>query len=373
MESSRALLLKVLGGLLLLAAATWLFLHLIRSEATVVAAVRGPAPNAVAGSVTVLAERSLEVKSDVAGRVIKKNMELSDPVPARGILVELDPADLNLQIEQLESERATVKRRIEIGSASQFELITARELLETDERQHKEGTFTLVDLEKQRRAVKTIEQKLELDKVINDQQLSKIENDLKVAHRTLEKMTLRSPVEGVVTAIHTDVGDLISIGQPVATIIADSRIVEVKISEENFAGLRIGQPATVRFLSYGNKQYSGKIAKILPAADPLTQRYIVHLTVDVDPKLLVPGITGEANIVVDLHENAIIIPRRALMGRNVFVVKGGRIELRQVEVGFTSLNQVEIRRGVEAGELVVVEETDRFRAGDRVTTIEVKS
>ena len=364
---------KLAGVLVLIAVAVWLGLQMMRPEAKVVLAKRDRAINAVPGSITVLAERALQVKSDVGSRIVSSNLVLSSKVAAGGVLIELDPTDLNLQIEQLENDRAAIEKRIKIGSATQFELQNANDQLETADRLAKQGTMTAVDLERQRRVVKQLEQKLELENVTNAQQLARIENDLKVAYRNRSKMTVRSPVEGVISAVFTNVGDLISSGEPVATLIADSRVVEAKISEENFAGLKVGQHATLRFLSYGPVQYPGTVQKILPAADPLTQRYMVHLSVEIDPKLLVPGITGEVNIVVDARDNAIIIPRRALFGRGVFVVNNGRVELRTVEVGFASLNSVEIVRGVNAGEAVIVEDLDRFRAGDRVSVSEVKA
>jgi RND family efflux transporter MFP subunit len=364
---------KLAGVLVLIAVAVWLGLQMMRPEAKVVLAKRDRAINAVPGSITVLAERALQVKSDVGGRIVSSNLVLSAKVAAGGVLIELDPTDLNLQIEQLENDRAAIEKRIKIGSATQFELQNANDQLETADRLAKQGTMTAVDLERQRRVVKQLEQKLELENVTNAQQLARIENDLKVAYRNRSKMTVRSPVEGVISAVSTNVGDLISSGEPVATIIADSRVVEAKISEENFAGLKVGQHATLRFLSYGPVQYPGTVQKILPAADPLTQRYMVHLSVEIDPKLLVPGITGEVNIVVDARDNAIIIPRRALFGRGVFVVNNGRVELRTVEVGFASLNSVEVVRGVNVGEAVIVEDLDRFRAGDRVSVSEVKA
>jgi HlyD family secretion protein len=99
----------------------------------------------------------------------------------------------------------------------------------------------------------------------------------------------------------------------------------------------------------------------------------VHLSVDVDTRLLVPGITGEVNIVIDSREDAVIIPRRAVFGRNVFVVKDGVVELRTVALGFTSMNEVEILEGVREGERVIVEGIDLFRDGDRVSVTELKS
>ncbi len=363
---------KLVGVLVLLAVAVWFGVQLMRPEAKVALAKRGRAINAVPGSVTVLAERALQVKSDVSGRIVSSNLVLSDKVAAGGVLLELDTGDLNLQIEQLENDRATIQKRVKIGSATQFELQNATEQLENSERLHKQGTVTAVDLERQRRVVKQIEQKLELENVANAQQLAKIENDLKVAHRNRSKMTVRSPVEGVVSAVYANVGDLIPAGEAVATIIADSRVIEARISEENFSGLKAGQVATLRFLSYGATQYVGRVEKILPAADPLTKRYMVHLSAQIDPKLLVPGITGEVNIVVDARDNAVTIPRRALLGQRVFRVKDGRVELCPVVLGFASLNSVEVLSGLDAGDAVIVEGLDLFRPGDRVSVATVQ-
>ncbi len=368
-----SLKLKLVGIVVLVAVATWLGLQLMRPEAKVVVAKRDRAINAVPGSITVLAERALQVKSDVGGRVRDSKLDLSAKVQAGGVLIELDTTDVNLQLEQLEHDRDAITKRIEIGSATQYELQNARDQLATFERQQKQGTVTAVDLEKQNRLVKQIEQKLELENLANRQALAKIETELKVVARRRDLMTLRSPVDGVVSAIFVNPGDLIVPSEPVATIIADSRVVEAKISEENFSGLKVGQPATLRFLSYGAQQYPGRVEKILPAADPLTQRYIVHLSVEMEPQLLVPGITGEVNIVVDARDKAVVIPRRALLGRNVFVVKDGRVEVRTVEIGFTSLNAVEILRGVDEGEMVIVEELERFRADMRVSVVTPKA
>ncbi|HEX2100971.1 MAG TPA: efflux RND transporter periplasmic adaptor subunit, partial [Candidatus Synoicihabitans sp.] len=131
---------------------------------------------------------------------------------------------------------------------------------------------------------------------------------------------------------------------------------------------KIGQHASVRFLGYGEQLYGASIAKILPTADVETQRYLVHLNVDLDPAALVPGLTGEVGIIVGERDNALRIPRRALFGNNVFVVSGNRVQVRQIKVGFTSLTMVEVLEGLEEGDLVIVERIDTFRDGDRVRT-----
>lgn len=373
MAVPKAFFIRLAIALAVVVAVSWIIILMMRQEAVVVAAKRDRAINAVPGSLTVLAERSLEVRAEVGGRVIKNYMEVSATVKEGGLLAEIDPTDLNLEIEQLRTDYEAAKKRIEIGSATTFELINVKEQLENAERVFKQGGMTAAELERVRRAVQQTEQKLELESVANRQMLSRYETELKVKERRLEKMKIRSPVEGVIASVRTVVGDLIGDNTPVATIIADSRIIEAKISEENFSGIRVGQKATVRFLGYNDTLYGARVEKILPSADPLTQRYIVHLSVDIDTRLLVPGITGEVNIVIDARDDAVIVPRRAVFGNNVFVVKDGRVELRTVVLGFTSMNEVEVLRGVEAGERVIVEDIDLFRGGDRVSVTEIKS
>jgi RND family efflux transporter MFP subunit len=180
-------------------------------------------------------------------------------------------------------------------------------------------------------------------------------------------MTIIAPFDGVISAVGAArPGDLIGPNWPLAKIISASRTVEAKISEENFADLRIGQRASVRFLPYGAALFEANIVKILPTSDPETQRYIVHLDVKIAPDQLVPGITGEVSIVVGERMAKANVPRRALFGNNLYVVKDGRVELRQVEVGFTSLTTVEVLNGVAEGDEVIIDEIDRFRNGDRV-------
>jgi len=165
------------------------------------------------------------------------------------------------------------------------------------------------------------------------------------------------------------VGDLIGGNTPIATLMANTRTVEAKLSEEHFAAVQIGQKATVRFLTHGAEQYNATVSKILPAADPVTQRYTVVLEVKVpENRPLAPGLTGEVSITIAERPDAVIIPRRALMGDYVYVCADGVLTLRRVQKGYGALNEIEIVEGLKVGEQVVVEEQDRFRAGDRVRT-----
>lgn len=351
------------GGLVLAIAA---YIYISRPVALVAKVTSGTAYKAVPGSVIVQAEYEMELKSEVGGRVVRSELDPGKHVKVGEVLAQLDPGDLALEIEGIQDKYEAEKRRIAIGSAIFLQLQSERETLENYERLTKSGNYPEAELIKQRRLVQRTEQSLELEKVANQQLLDNYDNTLKVKQRQLEKMTITAPFDGVVSAVMARPGDLISPSYPIATLISTSRTVEAKISEENFADLRIGQKASVRFLPYGVMIYDAAITKILPTSDPETQRYIVHLDVKIEPEKLVPGITGEVTIVVGERQAKANVPRRALFGNNLYVVKNGSAELREVEIGYTSLTTVEIIKGVETGEEVIIDEIDRFRTGDRV-------
>lgn len=342
--------------------------YFLRPTARVATATKGRAVKAVPGSVTVYAEYEMELKSEIGGRVMHSELDPGLKVAAGTVLVQIDTGDLSLEIEQLESDLEAARKRIAVGSAVALDLETAREALENYERLTKAGNFPQAELEKERRKVKQVEQKLALEEVANTQEIARLENTLQVKRRQLQKMTIIAPFDGVVSRVFARPGDLINAGDPIAIIIATSRTVEAKISEENFSELKVGLKADVRFLGYGAWLYNATVTKILPTADPQTQRYMVHLDVEIEPEKLVPGITGEVNIVVGERQSDVIIPRRALFGNNVYVVEDGRVRLQQVEVGYESFTAVEILKGLKTGDQVIVDQLDLFRDGDRVRT-----
>jgi RND family efflux transporter MFP subunit len=239
---------------------------------------------------------------------------------------------------------------------------------------YKLGSVSEADIIKQRRAYKAMEIKVENDKISSQASLSSYINQLKVKRRIVEKMTITAQFDGVVSAVFVHPGALINANTSLATLITINRVVEAKISQENFAGIALGQNAIVRFLGHEEDIYDAKIVKIMPTAEADTQRYIVHLDVNVKGRneLLVPGLTGEASIVVGERDAEALVPRRAVFGNGIYVVEDGRVKRRKVELGYVSLNIVEVIKGLKAGELVIVDDIDKYREGDRVNTEIVK-
>jgi len=368
--------LKLLVVALVLAAALFGVQRYLRPVAKVEPVISGDAVDAAPGSVVVKEHYSMQMKSAITGRVLNKDYKLDTGLHVKegDVLAYLDTSDIEVAIEQVQNTIEATKQRIALGSSQKFALESAKSDFINTERLFKMGQLSDSEYQKARRAVETIQQQLALEKVRDEEDLKTDENDLKTKKLQLEKMTIKAPFDGVVSVVNAHPGDLINTGDPIITMITNDKIVEAKISEENFANIRPGETVSVRFLPYGAFVYNGTVSKVLPTADPETQRHLVDLNVtDIEPAKLIPGITGEVSIEVGRHPAKSIIPRRALLNENVYLVRNGKVELRPVKKGFVWLTGVEIQEGLEPGDQVIVEDLDSFHDGDSVGTLELPS
>jgi RND family efflux transporter MFP subunit len=343
--------------------------YFTRPVAFVRPVTRGKSVSWVPGTVEVKAEFDRELKSDVSGRVKSTELEIGKRVYKNEALVQIDTADVDLEIERLKNEITAAKKKVELGSTYRAAVLNSKDTLDNLERQMKAGSYPAGEFAKQQRLHQQLEQTMELDETNNKLLLANWENSLRAKELEKSKMTISAPSDGVITAIFARVGDLIDRNTSIASFIATTRTVEGKLSEENFRGVKVGQKATVRFLTFGNDQYNAVITKVLPAADPATLRYSVYLDVTLpEGRVLVPGTTGEMTVILAQRDNALLIPTRSLVDKYVYVVNGNKIELRKVEKGYGSMNLTEIISGLKEGELVITDQQDRFREGERVKT-----
>jgi RND family efflux transporter MFP subunit len=229
-----------------------------------------------------------------------------------------------------------------------------------------QGRVAVIELERSRRVVEQLKDRLANEEINNQQALESYENTLKFKRRALEKMSVRVANDGTIAEIFARAGDLVGGGQVLARVISKERLVQAQISEENFAGVRPGLPVNVQLLGYGGRLFKAVVERVLPGADEKTRRYIAYLKVEMDEALLVPGLTGEASITVDKHEDVLLADRRGVPGGAVFVVRDGRAWLRPVGTGFAGLDYIEILDGLAEGEEIIIDAPSGFRDGQRV-------
>ncbi len=377
MPAQNGNLLIKLGVVLVLVAAGIAAAFIGFRETAIVAAVKlGPAVQAVSGSVEVHADHGLTpIQSEASGRVVWVSPSLDPGKSFRkgDELVKLDTRDLQRGIDDARRNHENARARREIVRRNNPELQVAQRALENLERLQQRGEVSDEDVARQRRAVAQIETQLKLADFDAEAGEAGFKSQMEASDLALERMTIRAPADGSTEKVFVTEGSLIGHGATVATFYFKERVVIAKIGEESFGQVRLGQPARVRLLIYGSQEFDATVSKILPFADEQTQRYTVWLDIDLPPEKLIPNSTGEVTITVGERPNQPLVPRRAVLNNeHVWVVKGGRVEKRPVEIGFQGLNLAEVRKGLAPGELVIVENLERFRDGQRVTIEQVE-
>lgn len=368
-NNNGSVLLKLGVVLLVLAGITAAAIYNIRDTARVKPVNRDTAADAVTGSVVVHADGGFkELKSEAAGKVVVANIKPGSHFKKGDVLVQLDTTELDRQIAETRRKFESDKARNKLQMENNPERKVAEERLATAKRMFALGNASEEDVKGLQRALEAIETRLKVTE-FDDQ---KAEVDFKVAMDGLEllreKMRVLAPFDGT---IHNDgaltwEGALISAGQPVTLVFSRKRVVVAKISEESFGKVKLGQEARIRLLAYGSQTFDATVSEMLPSADD-AQRFTVYLDAKADPDQLKPLSTGEVTITVDKRPNAMMILRRAVFDSNqVFVVKDGRVERRKLEIGYVALNVVEVRKGLEVGDHVVVDRVEEFREGQRV-------
>src|SRR2546427_11912107 len=119
--------------------------------------------------------------------------------------------------------------------------------------------------------------------------------------------------------------------------------------------------AKMQLYAYRTRAFTARVTSVQPAADPTTQRYTVVLEMENPPDNLMVGMTGEMNIITGVHENALLVPTRALLVDQALIVKHGIVHSRTVAVGFRTLDFTEVTSGLEEGTHVIVSDQVKFR------------
>ena len=139
-----------------------------------------------------------------------------------------------------------------------------------------------------------------------------------------------------------------------------------EVNEEDVGEVKPGMTAKVQLYAYRTRTFAARVTSVQPAADPTTQRYTVVLEMENPPDNMMVGMTGEMNIITGVHENALLVPTRALLVDQALVVNGGIVQRRTVNVGFRTLDFSETLSGVAEGDHVIVADQDKFRSGQPV-------
>lgn len=284
---------------------------------------------------TARANEAVEITSKASNIVTAVRFRDGERVQKGQVLVELDSAQARADLAAAEAARA--------DSASQVK--RSQELLST--------------------------------RVVSEAQFEQLEATLKTnearvdaARSRVADTVIRAPFTGRVGLRRVSVGSLVSPGSTITTL-DDTSIIKVDFGvPENFlAGLREGLQVHATAAAFPGREFVGTVDSVDSRVDPVSRSMTVRAVVPNPDGALKPGMFLNVRLARDARD-ALMIPEAALMPEQsrqfLFVVENGRAVRREVRIGRREPGRVEIVAGLEPGERVVVEGTQKMREGAEV-------
>lgn len=312
--------------------------------------------NSRAGTVT--ARRRAKLSPEIGGTVVALPFREGEPVKASDIVLRLDDSlhRARLEVAQRDAKAARAEQNRACLAAER----TVRE------RERIEGLRTSgIVSDDQLDAVDSASQTAEAACRTAGATAAKAASAIALARAELAKTVIRSPFDGVVAELTTELGEYVTpsppaVPVPAAVDILDPASIYVRapMDEVDAASIRPGQPARITVDSHRGESFPGRVERVAPYVLDREQQ---NRTVDIDvafddPDLgavLLPGTSADVEVVLETRDDVLRIPSGALIeGRKVFVLEGDALRSAEVEVGLRNWAWTEIT-GLDEGALVV--------------------
>lgn len=191
-----------------------------------------------------------------------------------------------------------------------------------------------------------------------------------------EPSPVRAPIAGTVTQRYVDVGTTVGPSVPVVQLSrTDELEIRTEVAERFISLVREGQDAVVFLEAYPGERFAARVTELSPVVDPATRTMGVTLRfVRRDPRIKA-GMFGDIRLITEVRTGIVKVPSDAVVRRfdtpYLFVVTGdGTVEQREVELGISIGEQVEITSGVEADERIVIQGQSLLDDGAAVRVID---
>ncbi|MFH5832035.1 efflux RND transporter periplasmic adaptor subunit [Halalkalibaculum sp. DA384] len=215
--------------------------------------------------------------------------------------------------------------------------------------------------------------------------------NLTQSRENLMNTEIRSPVYGVVLTRNISEGDLATTGQTAYEIAnLTGYQCRVYLPFEEWRNVKIGQPVTFSVSNHPDVTGEGRVSKISPRLDPSTGLGEVVISLTEQGQNIYQGVLVQATINVETHENAVVIPRAALVENvqtliepesntiqlersySVFVVRNDTLAVRsELKLGIEQGDRIEVLEGIQPGDEIVItgqnslDDSTRVRVADQ--------
>jgi len=350
----------------------------------------------------------VKISAYVPAKITKLPVEEGDVVKEGQLLVQLDDTQYKAAKNQAKAQLASAK-----ASLKQAQLVFKRQKELFEKKLSSKEQYDMAQTE------------LHLAEAQHEQAVASLDQ----AKYNLSKTTMTSPIDGVVTSLNAEVGEIVMIGTMnnpgtvIMTISDMSEIeTEVEVDETDIAGVKIGQEAEIEIDAYPNTTFRGKVTEIghtarisgLGSQDQVTNFLVKVMLLDEVPTIR-PGMSASVDITTSQHPDVLNVPIQAVVMREekvdtlatkkekeegaqasvdnlskkenkkdkkkkkeiegVFVVEEGRAKFVEVKTGIADQQNIEIVSGISEDDQVVTGSYKILRTlkdGDKVKVTKKK-
>ncbi len=320
-------------------------------------------PNILEAAGTVHAAQTSSSASQVMGTILEVRVHEGDRIQRGHVLVAIDDAQPKAALDRATAAEAAAQQEI---TATDSELTLAEATFKRYQSLSEKGIVSPQEFDEK----KTRQQSALARRDLARAALAQAKAEATQARNTLEYTRIRAPFDGVVTERRLDPGALASPGLPILTVEDLSRYrLEATVNENELRYLRLGEQAPVLIDALGDTAMKGRVAQIVPAADPASRSFLVKIELPTDTWLR-SGLFGRAQFSRG-ERQSLVIPRTAVVARGqlqgVFVLDENKVaSLRYVTLGKLSGADVEVLSGLQSGDRLVARPGELDLSGKRI-------
>ncbi len=290
----------------------------------------------VRATATLQAKRRLEIRARAAGVLRSLALEEGDAIQEGQLLIRLEQEGLTERIRGLQSSLRRAQRdRDELHRLSKRGLLPRHQLSEAEH-------------------------------AVEQARLS-----LKRQKQEARQLEIYAPFQGILTARHVEEGEAISPGTLLFGLADPSTLeLELRVAERHLPRLKPGLKVELR--AEGGVNAEGQLERIAPTVDPLSGTIKLKVSLKTQPGLK-PGMFIRARIILDIHEQAILLPRRAVFFEEeqpfAFRVHEGRAEKLALRLGYGDGERLEVLSPIKEGDALVIFGQRGLKEGAQVEVV----
>ena len=291
--------------------------------------------NEISVSGSLMAVEEVDLKNEVAGRVVMINLPEGKFVKKNTLLVKLFDDDLRATLKKLESQLAIQQQIFN----RQAQLLKVNGISQNDYDQ-------------------------------TGLQLNSLKADIDVEKTLIRKTEVRAPFDGVIGLRSISVGAIITPATLLATIRTENKIkLDFSVPEKYSSVIKPGMK--VKFnMSNADVQYDATVLATEEGIDASTRNLKVRAIVNSQSKELLPGSFTDVTVRLSENKNALTVPTQAIVpsetNKSVIIAREGKAHFIQIITGIRQASNIEVTHGIQTGDTIITSGVQFLKEGSKL-------